>query len=37
MVLSQTGRLPVVTKAGAFGDLDSLMRAVEALRALPLA
>ena len=29
--------LPVVTKAGAFGDLMSLVRCVEALRALPLA
>ena len=29
--------LPVVTKAGAFGDPSSLARAAEALRALPLA
>jgi uncharacterized protein YgbK (DUF1537 family) len=37
VVLSQAGRLPVVTKAGAFGEPDSLVRAVEALRGLPLA
>ncbi|MGZ3369329.1 MAG: four-carbon acid sugar kinase family protein [Caulobacteraceae bacterium] len=37
VVLSQAGGLPVVTKAGAFGHADSLVRAVEALRALPLA
>jgi uncharacterized protein YgbK (DUF1537 family) len=35
VVLSQAGALPVVTKAGAFGGPDSLVRAVEALRALP--
>jgi uncharacterized protein YgbK (DUF1537 family) len=35
VVLSQAGPLPVVTKAGAFGDADSLARAVEVLRALP--
>jgi uncharacterized protein YgbK (DUF1537 family) len=35
IVLSQAGALPVVTKAGAFGGPDSLVRAVEALRALP--
>lgn len=37
IVLSQAGALPVVTKAGAFGDARSLARAVEALRRLPLA
>jgi uncharacterized protein YgbK (DUF1537 family) len=37
IVLSQAGRLPVVTKSGGFGDEQSLARAVEALRALPLA
>ncbi|MGZ3371349.1 MAG: nucleotide-binding domain containing protein, partial [Caulobacteraceae bacterium] len=37
VVLSMAGALPVVTKAGAFGRADSLVRAVEALRALPLA
>jgi len=37
VVLSTVDGLPVVTKAGAFGDRDSLTRAVEALRALPLA
>jgi len=37
IVLSQAGALPVVTKAGAFGEAESLMRAVEALRGLPLA
>ncbi|HEY4028970.1 MAG TPA: four-carbon acid sugar kinase family protein [Caulobacteraceae bacterium] len=37
VVLSQAGTLPVVTKAGAFGDAGSLVRAVEAVRALPLA
>jgi len=37
IVLSQSGVLPVVTKAGAFGEADSLARAVEVLRALPLA
>jgi uncharacterized protein YgbK (DUF1537 family) len=37
VVLSQAGRLPVVTKSGAFGAADSLVRAVEVLRGLPLA
>ena len=37
VVLSQAGALPVVTKSGAFGHEDSLVRAVETLRALPLA
>ena len=37
VVLSRAGALPVVTKSGAFGHEDSLVRAVEALRALPLA
>jgi uncharacterized protein YgbK (DUF1537 family) len=37
IVLSQAGALPVVTKAGAFGDENSLARAVGTLRALPLA
>jgi uncharacterized protein YgbK (DUF1537 family) len=41
VVLSQAGAhagaLPVVTKAGAFGDAGSLAHAVDALRALPLA
>jgi uncharacterized protein YgbK (DUF1537 family) len=37
IVLSQAGRLPVVTKSGGFGDEQSLARAVEALRALPRA
>ena len=37
VVLSTAGALPVVTKAGAFGHADSLLKAVEALRALPLA
>jgi uncharacterized protein YgbK (DUF1537 family) len=37
IVLSQAGRLPVVTKSGGFGDEHSLARAVAALRALPLA
>jgi uncharacterized protein YgbK (DUF1537 family) len=37
VVLSTTGALPVVTKAGAFGRPQSLIGAVEALRALPLA
>jgi uncharacterized protein YgbK (DUF1537 family) len=37
IVLSQAGALPVVTKAGAFGEPDSLVQAVEALRGLPLA
>ena len=37
VVLSDGGRLPVVTKAGAFGEPDSLVRAVEILRDLPRA
>jgi uncharacterized protein YgbK (DUF1537 family) len=37
IVLSQAGALPVVTKAGAFGQEDSLVRAVETLRSLVLA
>ena len=37
VVLSMAGALPVVTKAGAFGEPDSLVGAVEALRRLPLA
>ncbi len=37
VVLSAADGLPVVTKAGAFGDEMSLVRALEALRALPLA
>jgi uncharacterized protein YgbK (DUF1537 family) len=37
IVLSRGGALPVVTKSGAFGDSGSLVRAVQALRALPLA
>lgn len=37
VVLSMAGALPVVTKAGAFGDPTSLARAVQTLRALPLA
>ena len=37
VVLSRAGALPVVTKAGAFGEPQSLVRAVEVLRGLPLA
>jgi uncharacterized protein YgbK (DUF1537 family) len=37
VVLSQAGRLPVVTKAGAFGEGDTLVRVVEVLRGLPIA
>jgi uncharacterized protein YgbK (DUF1537 family) len=37
VVLSTVDGLPVVTKAGAFGDPQSLARALDALRALPLA
>jgi D-threonate/D-erythronate kinase len=37
VVLSMAGALPVVTKAGAFGEPSSLLGAVEVLRALPLA
>ena len=37
VVLSMAGALPVVTKSGAFGEPSSLLGAVEALRALPLA
>jgi uncharacterized protein YgbK (DUF1537 family) len=37
VVLSACGALPVVTKAGAFGRPQSIVDAVEALRALPLA
>ena len=37
VVLSTVDGLPVVTKAGAFGDPQSLARALAALRALPLA
>jgi uncharacterized protein YgbK (DUF1537 family) len=37
VVLSQAARLPVVTKAGAFGEVDTLLRAVEVLRGLPIA
>jgi hypothetical protein len=37
VVLSTVEALPVVTKAGAFGDPMSLVRAIDALRALPLA
>jgi uncharacterized protein YgbK (DUF1537 family) len=37
IVLSQAGPLPVVTKAGAFGGRDSLVRAAETLRGLALA
>ena len=37
IVLSQAHALPVVTKAGAFGEPDSLVRAVDVLRGLPLA
>lgn len=37
VVLSIVDGLPVVTKAGAFGDPQSLVRALDALRVLPLA
>ena len=37
VVLSKAGVLPVVTKAGAFGAPQSLARAVDILRSLPLA
>jgi uncharacterized protein YgbK (DUF1537 family) len=37
VVLSMAGGLPVVTKAGAFGNEGSLVRAVQVLRSLPLA
>jgi uncharacterized protein YgbK (DUF1537 family) len=37
IVLSRAGVLPVVTKSGAFGQEDSLVRAVEVLRGLSLA
>jgi uncharacterized protein YgbK (DUF1537 family) len=37
IVLSQARALPVVTKSGGFGEPDSLVRAVETLRGLPLA
>jgi uncharacterized protein YgbK (DUF1537 family) len=37
IVVSQAGALPVVTKSGAFGQEQSLVRAVQTLRALPLA
>lgn len=37
VVMSMAGALPVVTKAGSFGEPSSILGAVEALRALPLA
>jgi uncharacterized protein YgbK (DUF1537 family) len=37
VVLSMLGALPVVTKAGAYGDPHSLSRVAAALRGLPLA